>query len=162
MGSELKRFLRHQKLPLIRHKIALERSYPESVCELRKNVLTWRASIVPTPLSRAYCVRIVYDGHSSPRVVVSGESLRGLSRRDFPHKYDIDKKRSCVRVCLFLPFELDYMKTFDETIVPWTAEWLLHYEIWLATGVWCGGGEHPVVGKKRPFAKKIIQMLIMR
>ena len=27
------------------------------------------------------------------------------------------------------------------TTVPWAAEWLLHYELWLATdGTWCGGG----------------------
>ena len=30
------------------------------------------------------------------------------------------------------------------TIFPWTAEWLLHYEIWLATGEWTGGGYHPL------------------
>jgi hypothetical protein len=29
------------------------------------------------------------------------------------------------------------------TIVPWTSEWLAHYEIWLATGDWQGGGEWP-------------------
>jgi hypothetical protein len=27
-----------------------------------------------------------------------------------------------------------------DTIVPWTAEWLVHYEIWLVTGEWYGGG----------------------
>ena len=33
-----------------------------------------------------------------------------------------------------------------DTIVPWACEWLLHYEIWLATGEWHGGGEHPSAG----------------
>lgn len=33
------------------------------------------------------------------------------------------------------------MKLAD-TIVPWAAEWLLHYELWLATGEWGGGGVH--------------------
>ena len=28
-----------------------------------------------------------------------------------------------------------------DTIVPWTAEWLLHYEVWLATGEWLGDGD---------------------
>jgi hypothetical protein len=27
------------------------------------------------------------------------------------------------------------------TIVPWIAEWLYHYEAWLATGVWSDGGD---------------------
>ena len=30
-----------------------------------------------------------------------------------------------------------------DTTVPWTSEWLLNYEIWLATGTWYGGGEWP-------------------
>jgi hypothetical protein len=31
-----------------------------------------------------------------------------------------------------------------DTIVPWVSMWLMHYEIWLATGVWCGSKEeHP-------------------
>jgi hypothetical protein len=30
-----------------------------------------------------------------------------------------------------------------DTILPWTAEWLLHYEIWRATEKWMGGGIHP-------------------
>jgi len=30
-----------------------------------------------------------------------------------------------------------------DTTVPWTAEWLANYEVWLATGEWHGGGEWP-------------------
>ena len=30
-----------------------------------------------------------------------------------------------------------------ETIVPWTSEWLMHYEFWRATDEWLGsGGDH--------------------
>ena len=153
MGSELARFLRHRRLPPIHHKVALERSYPGSSCTLKCNVLTWRGVITPTALSRPYKVEIVYDGHYAPRITVCGESLRGLAKSDFPHKYAVDEERHRVRVCLYLPFELDYMKPFSETLVPWTAEWLLHYEIWLATGDWRGGGEHPAGGTKRPYVK---------
>lgn len=35
-----------------------------------------------------------------------------------------------------------------ETVIPWTSEWLLHYEVWLATGDWHGRGEHPSTGSK--------------
>ena len=153
MGNELARHLLHRRLPLIYHKVALERSYPQSVCKLERNVLTWHATITPTVLSRQYKIKIVYDGHCPPRVIVSGDSLRGLSKPNFPHKFDIDEKNNRVRICLYLPCELNYMKPFSETLVPWTAEWLLHYEIWLATGNWCGGGEHPVGGKKKPYVK---------
>ena len=30
-----------------------------------------------------------------------------------------------------------------DTIVPGTAEWLVHYEIWLVTSEWYGGGDWP-------------------
>lgn len=33
--------------------------------------------------------------------------------------------------------------TLADTIIPWTLDWLMHYEFWLATGKWRGGGvEH--------------------
>ena len=34
-------------------------------------------------------------------------------------------------------------KMIADTIVPWASEWLLHYEFWLVTGIWHGGGIHP-------------------
>jgi hypothetical protein len=35
------------------------------------------------------------------------------------------------------------------TIVSWTSEWLLHYEVWRATGAWTGGGHEPGDGRTR-------------
>lgn len=35
------------------------------------------------------------------------------------------------------------------TIIPWTIEWLYYYELWLATGEWLGGGDHPEIGKPK-------------
>ena len=32
--------------------------------------------------------------------------------------------------------------TIAKTILPWTSEWLVHYQLWLATGEWHGGGIH--------------------
>ena len=105
--------------------------------------------MTPTLLSQSYKVVITYDEHHAPKIVVHGQSLRGLSKSDFPHKYDIDEIHNRVRVCLCLPSELDYGKPFSETLVPWTVEWLFYYEIWLATGAWRGGGQHPQRGKRK-------------
>ncbi len=33
--------------------------------------------------------------------------------------------------------------TLADTILPWASLWLFYYEVWLATGEWVGGGEHP-------------------
>ena len=53
-----------------------------------------------------------------------------------PHTYPGNE------LCLFYPGEWQHDRFLAVTIVPWTAEWLLHYEIWLATGEWTGGGRH--------------------
>ena len=29
---------------------------------------------------------------------------------------------------------------FTDTFIPWSCEWLLHYELWLATSIWHGDG----------------------
>ena len=48
-----------------------------------------------------------------------------------------------VQICLYRHREFTKDKFLANTIIPWTVEWLYFYEIWLATGEWCGGGEHP-------------------
>ena len=148
MDRKSKPFPRAQSLPLIQQKIALTRRYPCSTCRLVRNVLTWKAKISPTSLSRTYDATLIYNGYPPPKVYISGESLRKLDAPSFPHRYEIDVARNRVRICLYYRDGLDYSKPFSETLVPWIAEWLFHYEIWLATGQWSGGGLHPPGGKK--------------
>lgn len=45
--------------------------------------------------------------------------------------------------------EFNVYKLLADTIIPWTVEWLYFYELWLATGEWLGGGEHPDFGKEK-------------
>jgi hypothetical protein len=45
-------------------------------------------------------------------------------------------------LCLYYPGHWKPEMLLSTTIVPWTAEWLMHYELWLATGHWAGGGSH--------------------
>lgn len=149
MGRKQEYFPQKKRLRLIDQKIILKREYPDAVCELNRNKLVWRGTLRPTSFSREYKVRISYDERTPPKVVVSGDSLRELDKSSFPHKYEIDPKNKRVTICLYRPYELDYGKPFADTLVPWAMEWLFHYEIWLATGTWCGGGEHPTSGNKR-------------
>lgn len=51
-----------------------------------------------------------------------------------PHVYPGDE------LCLYYPSQWRSDLLLAVTVLPWTAEWLLHYEIWLATGKWTGGG----------------------
>jgi hypothetical protein len=43
-------------------------------------------------------------------------------------------------LCLCYPEEWQPTMLIARTILPWTVEWLAHYEIWRATGHWTGGG----------------------
>ena len=42
-----------------------------------------------------------------------------------------------------------------DTVIPWTCEWLLHYEFWLATGTWHGGGIHLETEAEKQAEKQI-------
>lgn len=64
--------------------------------------------------------------------------------RPIPHLYEELLRRV---LCLFDPLEKGWSsdRPIAETTVPWTADWLRHYEIWQATGEWKGGGRDHVV-----------------
>jgi hypothetical protein len=60
-------------------------------------------------------------------------------------------------LCLYDPAgnEWDRSRWIADTIIPWTSEWLYHYECWKVTCVWEGGGDRcdgagPGERKRRP------------
>jgi hypothetical protein len=55
-----------------------------------------------------------------------------------PHVYSSDTQY----LCLHYPREKKWTESQNiaVTIIPWAAEWLFHYEIWVITGTWNGGG----------------------
>lgn len=136
-------------ITLPRQKSDLLYTFKGSVCEIKKNVLFWKGNIKPTPLSKEYEVVIIYQINALPRiqVFVTGENLKELDNPDFPHKYKIIKDKHTVKICLDRYQVFNKYKYISNTIIPWTIEWLYYYEIWLATGKWLGGGEHPAMGE---------------
>jgi hypothetical protein len=104
--------------------------------------LVWRCDLSPTPLSRAYAVRVEYERNSSPDAFVEKPDLRILAEgRKIPHVYSEEP----VRLCLYLPRSGQWSPwmLLDRTIVPWAVLWLYFFEEWLRSGEWLGGGEHP-------------------
>lgn len=55
---------------------------------------------------------------------------------------ELDEKS--VFICSILLYQItaavDRKDLISDTIIPWVADWLLYYELWLATGEWLGGG----------------------
>ncbi len=119
---------------------ALKGRFPDSELRMRGMTLTWTAELRPTALSCEYTIRLTYapDGYP-PRVEVLPE-LASRPGEPLPHVYADGS------LCLHVPGEWSPKMFIADTIVPWACEWLLHYEIWLATGEWHGGGEHPSAG----------------
>lgn len=120
--------------------------------------LGWRASwegpLFPID-AREYRVRIVYYPKPRPRppkqrfinpcITVISPALDLDADGRVPHTYRNERDPARPLLCVYDPDadEWNLHMALAETIVPWTARWLVFYEGWLATGEWLGGGRHP-------------------
>jgi hypothetical protein len=117
----------------------LHQTFPESKITFHgNNRLTWRGFITPTSLSQKYHIEIRYKFKEKPDVVVIAPPFERYDDEKLPHVFSRN------RLCLFRYkyFEWNSEMRIDQTIIPWASLWLFYYEIWLATGIWCGGDEH--------------------
>jgi hypothetical protein len=110
----------------------LRRTYTVTIGYLRRR---WLGDI---ELMDAYepIVRLV-----TPALVVA----HCRTGQDVPHVYWDPRAPERSALCLYDP-AADQWSSADfiaDTIVPWTCDWLVCYEGWLASGVWSGGGRHP-------------------
>jgi len=128
---------RQKTLNLAVQAAQLGKHFPGSQTAIRRSQLTWHGKITPSPLSSTYAVRLRYRLRERPKVEVLEPKLQLRGETKPPHLFSGDE------LCLYLANEWHSSMLLADTIVPWIAEWLLHYEIWLATGEWCGGGVHP-------------------
>jgi hypothetical protein len=105
--------------------------------------LVARGSVRPTALSALYTVRITYRIGQHPGVRVLHPPLRDRNGERPAHLYPHDE------LCLYHPKygEWTPVDVLADTIIPWISEWIECYEVWLVTGEWLGGGEHPKKGK---------------
>lgn len=138
----------NRSLSLLAQRAALERHYAGGRTHLgfaaarsksRHMELRWWGEIVPTAISARYSVRIRYRMGGKPVAEVLRPSLEVRHGSSIPHRYPDGS------LCLFYPAAGEWQPSMPiaDTIVPWTSEWLAHYEIWLACGSWRGGGiEH--------------------
>lgn len=107
--------------------------------------LVWNGRVRPQASSRPYTLQIDHTferGLGLPKVRVVAPRLKlAVGMKKLPHVYspgDI--------LCLFQPAYKEWteQEMMSETILPWAVEWLCFYEMWLVTGEWLGGGEHPI------------------
>jgi hypothetical protein len=114
---------------------AIKAALPQAQGAVRGGELVCTVALQPTPASRVYTVRITYRHRRRPKVTVTDPPLAFHPRATvLPHVYPGDE------LCLYLPGQWKESMFLVDTILPWTSEWLLHYELWLVTGRWAGGG----------------------
>jgi hypothetical protein len=124
------------------------RMWPQLVATLHGSTLTVRGPLQPSQLSRSYRIRMVYREAGVPHVWVEDPQLVQRSAEEpIPHMYKADE-HGPARPCLYYWKEREWKtdQPIATTIVPWLQLWLVYYELWLAAGVWYGGGvDHPEV-----------------
>lgn len=139
--------MRPKRLSLTVQRMALRSAFPESHIVVKPSELIWKGLITPTPMSQTYHVEVSYKLNSSPKVRVIEPVLETRDGKRCEHLYPGDY------LCLFFPGQWDGSMLIADTILPWASEWLMYYEIWIATGLWEGGGFHPVTPKQRKSSK---------
>lgn len=117
--------------------LALHRLFPTSRISLRRARLVWSGWLQPTDLSRRYLVQITLGHDGLPHVRVVKPTLASRPGEQLPHTFREGT------LCLYSAGDWHPSMPVAETLVPWASEWLLNYEIWLATGEWYGGGDWP-------------------
>ena len=132
-----------QKLSLFRQLAGLKQILSGSTGTIKMNRLRWTGHVTPTELSATYKLKVEYSLEKSPKVFVSDPPLKRRKGKRAEHLY------ANGALCLYLPDAGEWTPDMliAETLIPWASEWLLHYELWLATGEWHGGGIHPNRGK---------------
>jgi hypothetical protein len=126
------------RLSLAQQALALRSTVCGCRCSIRGSCLVCIADLQPSPWSRTYTVRIAYeDGNGLKVTVVNPPLERRPGQAVLPHTY------GGTDLCLHLPEEWRPSMLIAHTVVPWCSEWLFHYELWLATGDWTGGGHDP-------------------
>lgn len=122
----------------------LRHYFPDSTLEIGRlgRGLIWEGKLQPTELSMTYDIRIEYMVGKDPDVYVINPKPLTLAPNatKLPHIYNQEKQHLCLYHRRMN--EWNEHKMIAKTIIPWTSEWLLHYEIWVSTGIWFGGGIH--------------------
>lgn len=117
----------------------LRQVFPTGTLRIKRSHLSWTGRLRPTAFSDDYGISLTYSLNDKPRVTVPDRTRQWRGNRRPPHLYPDDS------LCLYYPAAREWRRDMflSNTVLPWTAEWLFHYEVWMATGTWTGGGIHP-------------------
>lgn len=137
-------------IPIAIQTLNIKKMFPGTkVLNQRDQLLTWTHTLTPSPLGDKYDIKLVYHITNSPKIYVTSPNplVLATDKTRLPHCYD----QKLQHLCLYYPDGTEWNKSMllASTVIPWAYEWLFHYEIWLGTGEWTGGGVHPIKNKPK-------------
>lgn len=115
----------------VMQKALIEKHFPCFKCKHSHRLLECEGYITPSEDCATYRVAISYEQDGVPKVRIKDPQI--IPSADI-HMYGTGA------LCLYQPAE-DPWKSSDnihEKIIPWTAEWLVFYELYLMCGKWFG------------------------
>ena len=118
-----------------REKKLLENHYDFINCHIKKSILYCIGIFKPTEFSIKYTYLIKYDGINKPSIYMINPKIE---YNDNIHMYPKDNS-----LCLFHRSDMIWKQHHHlyKTIIPWTHEWIVFYELYNITGKW----EHPEI-----------------
>lgn len=128
------------RIPLIHQAGALRSYFPDSeIIRKGDDELTWIGFLTPTPLSDTYKIKLHYKRNEGVKIYVIDRKLElAEGKTVLPHVYSTPKQQ----LCLYYPKNNEWNTGmyYVQTLLPWASEWLFHYENWVSSGEWYGGG----------------------
>ena len=115
----------------VMQKILIEQNFPLFECSLHKDRLTCSGSITPSDYCETYRISITLPKGKPPKVKIKYPEIIPSSKI---HIY------SNGSLCLYDHRERPWtaQDNIHDTIIPWTAEWLIYYELYKICGKWLG------------------------
>lgn len=147
MATKTSSFLGHGKrVTLATQLFNLKTMFPKSIGKVSKGMLRWSYdSFQSLSVSGVYRIEIEGKSQLKPSVWLSGGAIDSQTIVSAPHRYAIDEDGLRIKVCLDM-FDWRPCQLYSSTYIPWTMEWIAHFEIWCVTGEWTGGGIHSGAG----------------
>jgi hypothetical protein len=125
---------RRAEVSLAMQALALDRLLPEGRSCLSPGRLAWTGVVRPGADCGEYTLELKAQPATPPRIVVIAPPRRPNGDGMLPHVYDDGS------LCVSQPGDWRPHMLFMDTFLPWSCEWLVYYELWLATNVWFGDG----------------------
>lgn len=125
---------RPAKTSLAVQALVLRRLVPRSEARVKSGRMMWCGQVQPTPETQSYVLRLEARSGRIPSVRVVRPALKPNADGLLPHVFDTGG------LCLSEFGDWNPQLLFADTYVPWAMEWLMYYELWLATGLWYGDG----------------------